>query len=174
MQPRRFSLGLALALGGALLVACATPKERFLHVAHRENFSLQDDEIRGLQFFISKEVLAKDAAAESSASGVLIVARDTPGRALDVGPDWIRVSFEEGGAGVYFAAQDNLGRTAYWLATRDDSDDLRVLKDMNQKVIRVAERKFEIVYGGDAQLLVDGVALRKLIDTRARAKGRSP
>ncbi len=168
--------GWAALLAGLVFAGCSTPKEAFLQFQHRENYALQDEEIASLQFYISREVLARNVADKASTSSVVVVPLETPGAATDVGPDWIRVSFQEDGAGVYFLAVKTMGGdSVYWLATEvEGKPGLHALKDVEKKVIRVPEGEFELIYGDKARLLVNTDDLQKLIEKRTHVQGRSP
>ncbi len=171
----RFAGWLAL-LTALVLVGCSTPMETFLQVQHRENWALQDEEIASLQFYISREVLARNVADRASASSVLVVPLGTPGAAVEVGPDWIRVSFQRGGAGVYFLAlKTRAGDSVYWLATEvEGKPGLHAVKDLEKKVIRVPLGEFELIHGSQARLLVNSDDLQKLIEKRTHIQGRTP
>lgn len=91
----RALLGCAALL---LLAACATPTQTFLHRAHRQNFALRPDELESIQFYVSTEILARNEAQPDSPAGVVIVPVGTPGAVLEVGENWMRVSFSEGAA----------------------------------------------------------------------------
>ena len=65
-----------------------------------ESDRLSDEEIKGIQFYISDRVLVQtESPTERSpitGGNVILVARETPGVVTDVGPEWIRVSFRKG------------------------------------------------------------------------------
>ncbi len=107
----RSCTGSWLALFAVLFVAACSnpltfsfgqrPMPSFLHTRHRENLSIDPQELKNLQFYISTRVLAKDLSTPGS-EGVIIVPDLTRGMATEVGPSWLRVRFSEGGAlGLY-------------------------------------------------------------------------
>ncbi len=172
-MPKRLSIvGLALA-AGLVFSGCTTPKETFLKVQHRENFALQDEEIARLQFYISREVLARNTADPTAASSIIVVPAGTAGRASEVKEDYIRVSFDRGGQGVYFLALPEGRDAVYWLATEiPGKPGLHALRDLDPPIIRVPEGEFELIKGSGARLLVNSDDLQKLIDSRRHAQGR--
>jgi hypothetical protein len=188
---RRPSIHLVLAVFPALLAllavsGCSMPQQRFSHSRHRENFAMTREELKGLQFYLSGEVLVKvrpaaDAAAGDDPKGrepepveqAVLFPAGTPGVVTAVGPDWLRVSFLEGRTGVYFLANakdkyDDL----YYLATKDEKGDLRRVEDLEPRTITYELRTYTVVYGAGAHLTVDGEALQELIEGRTRSEGR--
>lgn len=165
-------IGTGLALAVLLLSACTTPKETFLQIQHRETYALQDSEISGLQFFISRDVLAYDTSDPESPASVVIIPVNTPGLVTEVGPDYLRVRFSEDGLGVYFIAQKTAGGdSVYWIATRSEHGGLETLKDLPRKVIRVPQGEYELRYGWMARLLVSTKGMEKLIEARTHLSG---
>jgi hypothetical protein len=160
-----------------LPVACAAPpKATFLHRIHRLDYNLEDEEIKSLRFFVSKDVLAKvEAAPESSLSpreAVIRLERNTPGEVLGVGPDWIRVSFEKGGTGATFVTPSTAGDT-YTLATEvEGREGLQRVQDLPDKVLLNEGTRYKVVYGADAVLAVSRSALNSLLRKRKRLQGR--
>ncbi len=164
----------AALLATLLCAACATRMETFLQTEHRANYSIQDQELKQLQFYISLEVLAKNVADEGAAESVIVVPVGTPGVVTEVGPDWLRVSFTEDSAGVYFLALKTAGGdSVYWLATKAESSSaLIAVKDQDRKLIRSPLGEYELIYGDRARLLVDSNDLEQLIATRTHVVGR--
>lgn len=160
-----------------MLAACAAPQQTFLHRRHRENFALQADELRSVQFYISTEVLARDESAGDTPEGVLVLPIGTPGAVTEVGPSWLRVSFSPRGDGVYFATTSDSTQpdSAYALATRmnPDAPPIRV-QELKDHRILTGERELRIVYGDTARLMIDAGQLQKLIDSRTHLPGRAP
>lgn len=165
-----FRIGLVVLAG--LVLACAA-KQPFMHKQHRENFALQPDELTGLQFYVSTEVLAKNLS-DASPEGVVVVPANTPGRVLEVGPNWLRVSFQKGGSGVYFMAPEDAPIDAsYWLATRmAGQPGLQRLRDQAEPVLVTEAGEFRVVYGASARLLVDAGQLEKLMKERRHLSGQ--
>ncbi len=158
------------------LGACATRHIGFMHVRHRQNFSLEAQELEHAQFYISTRVLAKDvgdAALMDEAAGVIIVPEQTPGVVTEVGPSWLRVSFSKEGSGVVFLTDPKQGDDAYWLATEvEGQPGLHKLKDLPDKILLVAGTAYKLIYGAKARLLINEDDLIKLIEQRRHLKGR--
>ncbi|MBW2415697.1 MAG: hypothetical protein JRG76_14420 [Deltaproteobacteria bacterium] len=178
MTNRRHALPwLATALLLAL-TACSTPRQTFLHQSHRTNYALQPDEIEASQFYISSEILARnlDPATVNTPAGVIVVPVGTPGGVVEVGDDWLRVSFTAGGAGVIFTTvRDQSADSAYWLATAVEGQDGFVpVKDTKDKVLRTKAGNYEVVYGHTARLLINSDQLEALKQSRTHLQGRPP
>ncbi len=156
------------------LPGCSTPKQLFLHEWHRENYALQDRELKDVQFFISTDVLARNSEPGEGAAGVIIVPMGTPGVATEVGPDWIRVSFQEGGRGVPFVTvPTKSGASPYWLATElEGQQGYRALRDLPDRVLRVEGTAYKIETGYSARLLISSKDLKELISERTHIQGR--
>jgi hypothetical protein len=164
---------LFFGLAGALLAACATPSEPFYHRLYRENYAITPQELTRLQFYISTEVLAhaEGAAAETTPAQVTIVPAGTPGLVREVGPDWLRVAFTEGGEGVLFLTRAERTDSVYMLATRSPGGEIVRLSELPKPVLTQAGRSYELVYGADAYLLVNARELNQLIRDRPHAAG---
>ena len=168
----RSCTGSWLALFAVLfMAACANPKMSFLHTRHRENLSIDPQELKQLQFYISTRVLAKDLSTPGS-EGVIIVPDLTRGMATEVGPSWLRVRFSEGGSGVVFVAVVTQGDSAYWLATEiEGQQGFHTLKDLPKKILLNQGTAYELIYGDHARLLISEKDLSKLIARRTHLKG---
>jgi hypothetical protein len=165
-------------LGLSCLPACVTtPPDVFLHKEHRLDYGIQEAELKGLRFYISTDVLARQEVGpetSSSPDGVILVAAETPGVVTEVGPDWLRVSFEKGGRGVPFLARMDRGQdSAYWLATELPGGGFEQVRQVPERTLAVQDRKFVVVRGYNARLEVDGEELTKLIESRRHIKGRT-
>ena len=99
----------------ALLASCAAPPIAFQNNSHRQNYSLNLQDLEKLQFFISTDVVAQYQDATGTKS--LLLPRMTPGVATGAGPNWIKVSFREGGADIPFIADPNEYDGRYWIAS---------------------------------------------------------
>jgi hypothetical protein len=168
----------ALALLAVFFAAsCATPKTAFMHKWHRENYAIEDEELKTVQFYISTEVLAKSLAPEreGTAESIVILPEETPGVVTEAGPGWLRVSFQEGGSGVHFVTVvSGAGDSAYWLATEvEGREGFRRLKDLPEKILRVQGTGYRVVHGANARLLIDGEDLQRLIERRTHITGRT-
>ena len=126
-----------------------------------------------LQFFVSTKIVAHDLDTPG-AEGLVLVNAGTPGRAIAAGPRWIRVQFQEGGQGVVFLANPATSRdTAYALATEaDGGDGYRQVRDVPDHVLQAGGRRYRIVDGWDAELLVDGETLQKVVEGRRHVEGQ--
>jgi len=175
-MPRARALVGCLSVIALLAAGCITRTQTFLQNGHRVTFALQDNELKQLQFYISTGVLARNLALADRAGGVIIVPEGTPGAVLEVGPTWVRVSFSEGGEGVYFTTvESRAGESAYWIATKDEQTGaLRRLKDTDPKVIQTSAGTFELVQGSNARLLVDSGDLDRVVSSRSHLPGRRP
>lgn len=161
-----------------LVTACAKPaRYSFMHERHREVYSIQSAELENLQFYMSTRVLVKDVTTREisqEAASVILVPEGTPGLVNEVGPNWLRVSFEEGGSGVYFLADVTSQRDdAYWLATKVKGlDGLHKLKDLEKKILLVEGTPYDVIYGAEARLMVSAKDLWKVVESRRHIKGR--
>ena len=167
-----------IALG--LLAGCAGHEfssVNFLHVAYRQTYAIEDQEFNKLQFYVAKAILAHEdtgAQGDAGAAGrVIVVPEGTPGIVKEVGDDWLRVSFEEGGPGVFFLTDPTKEEDLYWLATSvEGREGLYAVKDLPQGIILQEGRRFLVMEGADASLLVDGSDMAKLIESRRHVIGR--
>ena len=163
-----------------MLAGCSSnqfSRVNFLHVAYRQMYAIEDQEFYKLQFYVAKDVLAHEetrAQGDAGAAGRVIVMREgTPGVVKEVGDDWLRVSFEKGGPGVFFLTDPTKEEDLYWLATRmEGREGLYVVKDLPQKIVLQEGRRYLVMEGADASLLVDGSDMARLIESRRHAKGR--
>ena len=158
------------------LGACTTRHIGFMHVRHRQNFSLEPQELERAQFYISTRILAKDVSdveVMDEAAGVILVPEQTPGMVMEVGPRWLRVSFDPEGSGVVFLADPEQGDDAYWLATEvKGQPGLHKVKDLLDKILLNAGTAYKLIYGANARLLINEEDLVKLIEQRRHLKGR--
>jgi hypothetical protein len=179
MPMRRLALAVTL-----LLAACGTfaplrgsyAPYRFMQQQHREAYAMTQDDLEKLQFFTSTKVLAHDLNAAGS-EGVVLVDAGTPGVAVASGPNWIRVSFQQGGPGVVFLAQPTTGArdSQYSLATEgDEGTGYQLVRLTKDRILRDGTRRYQIIEGADAHLVVDQKSLTKVVDTRRKAQGREP
>ena len=163
-----------VSLVALLAAGCVTRTQTFLDTGHRANFALQDSELKGMQFYISTSVLARNKALADAPGGVIVLQEGTKGAVTEVGPTWLRVAFTEGGEGVYFTTTESRsGDSAYWIATRDEkTGELVRIRDINPKVFRSPSGTFELVHGSEARLLVDSGDLDRVISSRSHLPGR--
>jgi hypothetical protein len=153
----------------SLLVGCASPPKivGFQHNYHRQVYSLSEEDLKKLQFYISKDVVAHYQDATGTKS--LLVPRLTPGVVTGVGPNWLKVSFREGGADVPFI----LSNAMYWIATEvEGSKDFKRIAELPEKVLLHKGTRYTLVSGTDAYLLVDWEGWAEIVETRKATEGR--
>jgi hypothetical protein len=167
---------LALAVLTAIAAACASPKQPFRQRWHREAYAIETDELKKVSFYISTEVLAQQVTegGEVSADSVILLPKGTAGVVLDAGPNWVRVSFEEGGSGAPFLASGKPGEDSfYWLATEVPGESgYTRLKDLREPILRQGENAYRVMYGAGAYLLIGTRELEGIIATRRHLEGR--
>ena len=170
---------LATTLLVVVLCGCsAAPKVRFSHRFHRLQYRLTDAEIKGLQFYISSDVLAQTTSpSERTPTGtsVILLPKDTPGVATGVGPDWIKITFREGGKGVPFLSDTASNTDAYLLYSLatpvDDIKGFRRVADVPENIATYDGVSYTVVEGYNAILLVNADQLQELIDKRKIGEG---
>jgi hypothetical protein len=174
------TLGLSLIILGTTLAGCSShdfSRVNFLNQTHRQIYAIENWEFKKLQFYVSTEILAhaEDPVSGSlpAADRVIVMQEETPGVVKEVGPDWLRVSFEKGGPGLFFLTDPRKDEDLYWLATRRAGrSGLYKVKNLVEKVVLHEGVRYRLINGADASLLVDGKSLRALIDSRTHVKGR--
>jgi len=172
--PLRRALAIGIAL--AALTACAASSQPFLDRTHRSNFALQPAELKGVQFYVSDDILAHELGPSGTLEGpdhVFVIERGTPGAVTDAGPHWLRVSFGPADGVLFVADPDAKPDSVYLLASDADAGQTpRRVKDMDDKVVRVGARRFRVIYGASARLLIDDRDLSRLIEARPHLQGR--
>ena len=99
-----------------LLAGCSSARPiPFQNTSHREIYSLNLGDLEKLQFYISGDVVAQYQDATGTKS--LLLPGLTPGVATGAGPNWIKVSFRQGGVDVPFVTDPNQYDGRYWIAT---------------------------------------------------------
>jgi hypothetical protein len=156
----------------SFLVSCSSaPPIAFQNNSHRQIYSLNLEDLEKLQFYISRDVVAQYQDATGTKS--LLVPRLTPGVATDAGPNWIKVSFREGGVDVPFIADPNQYDGRYWIATEvEGTKDFKRIADLPEKSIVYKGTRYKLVSGSDAILLMDWEGWKKLVETRKVTEGR--
>jgi hypothetical protein len=156
----------------SLLVSCSSaPPIAFQNNSHRQLYSLNLQDLEKLQFYISRDVVAQYQDATGTKS--LLVPRLTPGVATDAGPNWIKVSFREGGVDVPFITDPNQYDGRYWIATEvEGTKDLKKIAELPEKSILYKGTRYKLVSGSDAILLVDWDDWKRLVETRKVTEGR--
>jgi hypothetical protein len=156
----------------SLLVSCSSaPPIAFQNNSHRQLYSLNLQDLEKLQFYISRDVVAQYQDATGTKS--LLVPRLTPGVATDAGPNWIKVSFREGGVDVPFITDPNQYDGRYWIATEvEGTKDFKKIADLPDKSILYKGTRYKLVSGSDAILLMDWDGWKRLVETRKVTEGR--
>ena len=153
------------------LASCSTPPVAFQNASHRQTYSLNVDDLKKLQFYISTDVVAQYQDATGTKS--LLLTRLTPGVATDAGPNWIKVSFREGGVDVPFIADPNQYDARYWIATEvEGSKDFKRIYDLSDRSFLYKGIRYKVVSGADAVLLFDWDGWKRVVETRKVTEGR--
>jgi hypothetical protein len=156
-----------------LLVGCSSVPRTigFQHNYHRQAYSFNEQDLKKLQFYISTDVVAQYQDATGTKS--LLLPRLTPGVVTGAGPDWLKVSFREGGVDVPFITDLNLHDDRYWIATEvEGSKGLKKIRELPEKYFLYKGTRYRLVNGADAILLVDWEDWEKLVETRKTTEGR--
>jgi hypothetical protein len=156
-----------------LLSCTSSHRQTFLNRTHRVNLSLEDEELKQVQFYLSTKVLVQYDGPSGQQS--IFLPDNTPGVVTAVGPDWLQVSFREGGADVPFVADLRGKYDLYYVATElPGQAGFHLLKDLPRKVFYDHGTPYQVIYGAEARLLVDDQALQTLLENRMPTKGRRP
>jgi len=143
----------------------------FQNMAHRQIYSLKLEDLAKMQFFVSSDVVAQYQDATGTKS--LLVPRLTPGVATSEGPNWIKVSFREGGVDVPFVTDLKLPDGRYWIASEiDGGKEIKKIVDLPEKSFFHNGVRYNLVAGADAMLLVDWETWNAVIGTRKATEGR--
>ena len=153
------------------LASCSTPPVAFQNASHRQTYSLNVDDLKKLQFYISTDVVAQYQDATGTKS--LLLTKLTPGVATDAGPNWIKVSFREGGVDVPFVADPNQYDARYWIATEvEGSKDFKRIYDLSDRFFLYKGIRYKVVSGADAVLFFDLAEWKRLVENRRVTEGR--
>ena len=154
------------------LAGCSsTPPIAFQNTSHRQTYSLNLEDLKKLQFYISSDVVAQYQDATGTKS--LLLTRLTPGVATDAGPNWIKVSFREGGVDVPFIADPNQYDGRYWIATEvEGSKGFKRIHELPDRVFLYKGIPYKVVSGADAVLLFDLDGWKRVVETRKTTEGR--
>lgn len=168
----RSSRGFLMLAFSFLLASCSsTPPIAFQNTSHRQTYSLNLEDLERLQFYISRDVVAQYQDATGTKS--LLLTRLTPGVATGAGPNWIKVSFREGGVDVPFITDPNQYDGRYWIATEvEGSKDLKRIAELPEKSFFYKGVRYKLVSGDDAILLFDWEGWKKVVETRKITEGR--
>lgn len=167
-----------LMLATLFASACATPPQAFLHRAHRQNYALQPAELRKAHYYVSDRILAHELSEDGTATRpdqVLMLERDTPGALTDAGPNWLRVSFGSGPGVLFVALPEATPDSVYQLASDPEpGQEPRRVRDIPDRTAKVGGRRYKVISGSEARLLIDSEALTEMIEARPKAGGRNP
>jgi hypothetical protein len=155
-----------------LLASCSsTPPMPFQNNSHRQVYSLNEEDLKKLQFYISEDVVAQ--YQDSTGTKSLLVSRLTPGVVTSAGPGWLKVNFREGGVDVPFITDLNQYDGRYWIASEvEGSKDFKRVSELPGKVFLYKGTRYTLVSGADAMLLFDWDDWKSLVGTRKVTEGR--
>jgi len=146
----------------ALLASCAAPPIAFQNNSHRQNYSLDLQDLEKLQFFISTDVVAQYQDATGTKS--LLLPRMTPG-----------VATGAGGADIPFIAEPNEYDGRYWIASEvEGTKDFKKIAGLPEKTFVYKGVRYQMVSGSEAILLVDWEGWKRVVETRKVSEGRRP
>ena len=156
-----------------LLVGCSLEPTTFpfLNNTHRQAYSLSEEDLKKVQFYVSTDVMAqvKDPGATQS----FLVPTLTPGVVTSAGPNWIKVSFRKGGADVPFVADPNQYDSRYYIASEvEGGKNFKRVTEVPGKVFTYKGTSLTLVSGADAMLLLDWDSWEKVAATRKVTGGR--
>jgi hypothetical protein len=155
-----------------LLIGCSSVRTiPFQNMSHRQLYSLKLEDLQKMQFYVSSDIVAQ----YQDASGIksLLVPQLTPGVATSEGPNWIKVSFREGGIDVPFITDLSQTDGYYRIATEiDGGKDIKRISDLPDKSFLHNGVRYKVVSGADAMLLVDWETWNRVIETRKVTEGR--
>ena len=169
---RRSNRGFLMVAIIFLLASCSSaPPIAFQNISHRQIYSLNLEDLEKLQFYISRDVVAQYQDATGTKS--LLLAQLTPGVATGAGPNWIKVSFRDGGVDVPFIADPNQYDGRYWIATEvEGSKDFKRISELPDRSFLYKGIRYKVASGADAILLFDWEGWKKLVETRKVTEGR--
>jgi len=165
---------IALALVPAL-VGCAKKPMMipFLQKEYREAYRFTDQDLERIQFYSSSDVVVEEIDGPPGAEGVVLVDDANPGVAIGSGQGWIRVRFQPSNLGLVFLADPAAqGDTGYSLATEVDGGGYRRVRDDDQRILRLAGRRYRVAIGSYAELVVDQETFQKFLLDRQQAQGQ--
>jgi hypothetical protein len=160
-----------------LALACGPRAQLFMDREHRENFALQAAELEKVQFYVSEQIVAHELGVSGEPIGpgqVFVVEGGTAGVVTAAGPHWLRVSFGPG-PGVFFVADPAVRPDAlYLLGTQPPggSPPVQLLQD-GERLLYLGDRRFRVIYGATARLMIDDGDLEDLIRARPHIRGRA-
>jgi hypothetical protein len=156
-----------------LLVGCSSGPTTFpfLNNTHRQAYSLNEDDLKKVQFYVSTDVMAQ--VQDPMATQAFLVPRLTPGVVTASGPNWIKVSFRKGGADVPFVADPNQNDSRYYIASEvEGGRNFKRVTEVPGRVFIYKGTPLTLVSGADAVLLLDWDSWEKVAETRKVTEGR--
>jgi len=176
LPPTRMTILLATLIAFApAIVGCAKKPMMvpFLQKEHREAYAFTEQDLERVQFYSSSDVVVEDLDAKPGGEGMMLVDDAKPGVAIGSGPGWIRVRFPESSAGLVFLADPAAqGDTGYSLATEVDGGGYRRVRDDDQRILRLAGRRYRVAIGAFAELVVDHDKFTEFLVARQQAQGQ--
>jgi hypothetical protein len=157
----------------SVLTGCSSnPKTiPFQNITHRQLYSLNEEDLKKVQFYISTDVVAQyqDTTGRKS----VLVPRLTPGVVTAAGQNWVKVSFRKGGVDVPFVTDPNQYDGRYRLATEVvGSKDFKEVTEVPGNIFLYKGTPLRVVSGADALLLIDPESWKKVIEQRKVTEGR--
>ena len=161
---------LAIAILPALIGCAKKPRmEPFLQQRDRQAYQFTQQDLERVQFFSSSDVAVKELDGPAGAEGVVLADDDKPGVAIESGQGWIRVRFREGAPALVFLADPTAtGDTGYALATEVDGGGYRLVRNDDERILRLAGRRYRVAIGAYAELVVDREKFDQLLWARAQ------
>ena len=156
-----------------LLVGCSSDPTTFpfLNNTHRQSYSLNEADLRKVQFYVSTEIMAQ--VQNPGATQAFLIPGMTPGVVTSAGPNWIKVSFRQGGADVPFVADPNQYDSRYYIASEvEGGKSFKRVSEVPGRVFIYKGTPLTLVSGADAMLLLDWDSWEKVAATRKVTGGR--
>ena len=139
-------------------------------IAHETAMPLED--LEKLQFYISTNVVAQYQDPAGGAKSLLLP-KLTPGVVTAAGPNWLKVSFREGGADVPFLTDLTQYDPRYFIASEiEGSNDFKMIANLRGESFIYKGTRYTLVSGDDAYLLFDWEGWKKIVETRVATQGR--
>ena len=157
----------------SLLAGCSSGPTTmpFLNNSHRQIYSLNEEDLRKVQFYVSTDIVAQ--VHEATATQSFVVPKLTPGVVTAAGPNWIKVSFRKGGVDVPFVADPKQTDSRYWIASElEGGKDFAKVIEVPGRFFMYKNTRLTLVSGADAILLVDWEDWKELVETRTVTEGR--
>ena len=153
-------------------VGCAGPTTLpFLNYTHRQSYSLNEDDLKQIQFYVSEDIVAQ--VKETTATQSFLIPSMTPGVVTAAGPNWVKVSFREGGVDVPFVADPKQNDSRYYIASEvEGGKSFRRVTEVPGRVFIYKGTQLNLVTGADAMLLVDWDSWDKVAERRKVTEGR--